>query len=106
MTLTVQQDVVLPWPETPIPNDYWTRPVPYEFREWWPISGDFPWRGPSGGPMWDKLYPDTNPYWGGYQLSGMGGPWRGTFTPWVQGPNSGHVAWKRQYGIGGIVGGD
>ena len=36
----------------------------------------------------------------------MGGPWRGTFTPWVQAPNSAHVAWKRQYAIGGIVGGD
>ena len=56
--------------------------------------------------MWDKLYPDTNPYWGGYKISGMGGPWRGTFTPWVQAPNSARVAWKMQYGIGGIVGGD
>ena len=106
MTLTVQQDYVSAYPTMPLPTDYWTRPVPYEYREWWPISGDFPWRGPSGGPMWDQLYPDTNPYWGGYQLTGMGGPWRGTFTPWVQGPNSAHVAWKRQYSIGGIVGGD
>ena len=56
--------------------------------------------------MWDQLYPDTNPYFGGYLYTGMGGPWRGTFTPWVQGPNSAHVAWKMQYGIGGIVGGD
>ena len=106
MTLTVQEDIVPSYPTMPLPTDYWTRPVPYEYREWWTISGDFPWRGPSGGPMWDQLYPDTNPYWGGYQLTGMGGPWRGTFTPWVQGPNSAHVAWKRQYSIGGIVGGD
>src|SRR5512143_2811978 len=76
-------------------------------REWWPISGGFPWRGPSdGGAIWDKLYPDTNPYWGGYYLTGMGGPWRGHFTPWVQAPNSAQVAWKQQYTIGGIVGGD
>ncbi len=106
MTITVQQNPVYPYPSQPLPTDYWTRPVPYEYREWWTISGDFPWRGPSGGPTWDELYPDTNPYWGGYQISGMGGPWRGTFTPWVQGPNSPHVAWKKQYGIGGIVGGD
>ncbi|HLN46067.1 MAG TPA: PQQ-binding-like beta-propeller repeat protein [Candidatus Sulfotelmatobacter sp.] len=106
MTLTVQQDWVASWPEMPLPTDYWTRPVPYAYREWAQISGDFPWRGPSGGALWDKLYPDTNPRWGGYQISGMGGPWRGHFTPWVQGPNSAHVAWKRQYGIGGIVGGD
>ena len=106
MAIAVQQDWVYSFPEMPLPTDYWTRPVPYEMREWWPISGNFPWRGPSGGPMWDKLYPDTNPYWGGYVVAGLGGPWRGHFTPWVQGPNSAHVAWKRQYGIGGIVGGD
>ena len=107
MTITVQQDWVYSWPEMPLPTDYWTRPVPYEYREWWPIAGDFPWRGPAdGGAMWDKLYPDTNPYWGGYYLTGMGGPWRGHFTPWVQAPNSPHVAWKQQYTIGGIVGGD
>jgi hypothetical protein len=106
MTITVQQDWVASYPVMPLPTDYWTRPVPYEYREWWSISGDFPWRGPSGGPMWDQLYPDTNPYWGGYLYTGSGGPWRGTFTPWVQGPNSAHVAWKKQYGLGGIVGGD
>ena len=106
MNITVQQDLVASYPSMPLPTDYWTRPVPYDYREWWPIAGNFPWRGPSGGPMWDSLYPNTNPYWGGYQISGMGGPWRGTFTPWVQGPSSAHVAWKQQYGIGGIVGGD
>jgi hypothetical protein len=106
MTITVQQDWVASWPAVPLPTDYWTRPVPYENREWAQISGDFPWRGPAGGALWDQLYPDTNPYWGGYVVAGSGGPWRGHFTPWVQGPNSAHVAWKQQYGIGGIVGGD
>jgi hypothetical protein len=106
VTITVQQEMVYSYPDLGLPSDYWTRPVPYEHREWWTISGNFPWRGPGGGPMWDELYPDTNPYFGGYEYTGMGGPWRGTWTPWVQGPNSAHVAWKRQYGIGGIVGGD
>ena len=106
MNITVQQDAVYSWPAAPLPTDYWTRPVPYENREWAQISGDFPWRGPSGGTTWDQLYPDTNPYWGGYVVSGLGGPWRGHFTPWVQAPESSHVAWKMQYGIGGIVGGD
>ena len=106
MTITVQQDWVYSYPVMPLPTDYWTRPVPYEYREWAQISGDFPWRGPGGGPLWDKLYPDTNPYWGGMLVAGSGGPWRGSFTPWVQGPNSAHVAWKQKYGIGGIVGGD
>ena len=37
-TLTVQQEIVYSWPEAPLPTDYWTRPVAYEHREWWPIS--------------------------------------------------------------------
>ena len=106
MTITVQQDIVYSYPDLGLPTDYWTRPVPYEHREWATISGNFPWRGPGGGALWDELYPDTNPYWGGYSLTGMGGPWRGHFTPWVQAPNSAHVAWKQQYAIGGIIGGD
>jgi hypothetical protein len=106
MTITVQEDIVYSWPSMPLPTDYWTRPVPYEYREWAQISGDFPWRGPGGGALWDQLYSDTNPYWGGYLVSGLGGPWRGHFTPWVEAPESPHVAWKFQYGIGGIVGGD
>lgn len=105
MTITVQEEMVDSWPGMPLPTDYWTRPVPYEYREWWPIAGNYPWRGPGGGPMWDELYPNTNPYWGGYLLTGMGGN-RGHFTPWVQGPNSAHVVWKRQYTIAGIIGGD
>ncbi len=106
-TITVQSDLVASWPGSPLPTDYWVRPVPYEHREWWPIAGDFPWRGP-GGHDWETYYPDTNPYWGGYVSSGGAffGPLRGTFTPWVQAPNSPHVAWKEQYAIAGILGGD
>jgi len=105
MTITVQEEIVYSWPDLGLPTDYWTRPVPYEHREWAPVSGDFPWRGPGGGALWDELYPDTNPYWGGYDYTGMGGPWRGTWTPWVSAPDSAHVAWKEQYAIGGIIGG-
>jgi outer membrane protein assembly factor BamB len=98
-TLIVQEAQVTSWPPAALPSDYWTRPVPYENREWWPILGNFPWRGQTGGPMWDELYPDTNSYW---MLKGR----LDSFTPWVQGPNSAHVAWKRQSAIGGLIGGD
>jgi len=53
MTITVQEEIVYSWPEMQLPNDYWTRPVPYEYREWAQIAGDFPWRGPGGGALWD-----------------------------------------------------
>jgi outer membrane protein assembly factor BamB len=94
--LTVQQEMVLSWPPAPLPTDYWTRPVAYEHREWWPILGDYPWYGPGVGSLWDTLYPDTNRYWGNYY-----------FVPWVQGPESAHVVWKRPaVTVAGILGGD
>jgi hypothetical protein len=32
-TLTVQEDIVYSWPESPLPTDYWTRPISPENRE-------------------------------------------------------------------------
>ena len=95
-TLTVQEEMVYSWPESDLPTDYWTRPAVKENREWWTILGDYPWRGPSGGPVWDELYPGTSPYYSGCQR----------FTPWVQGPESAHVAWRQLNQISGIHGGD
>jgi outer membrane protein assembly factor BamB len=100
-TLTVQEQVVLPWPESPLPTDYWTRPAYLENREWWPILGNYPGTGYSSGgdararAIWDELYPGTNPEWS----SSYG------FHPWVIGPNTAHVAWKRQGAIAGLIGG-
>jgi hypothetical protein len=94
--LIVQQEPAEDWPESPLPTDYWTRPINAELREWWPIIGNYPWFGPGGGKLWNELYPNTNPYANPGQ----------SFTPWVQGPNSPHVVWKREGALGGIVGGD
>jgi hypothetical protein len=111
MTIEVVEDLVLSWPDLGLPTDYWTRPVPYEHREWAPVAGNYPWHGPGGGAKWDELYPDTNPRWGGtYSAAGAApgffGAARGTWTPWVDAPDSGHVAWKKPYTIAGIIGGD
>ncbi len=95
--LTVQENLIASWPVAPLPTDYWTRPISPENREWWPISGNYPWHGPSGGgPQWDALYPNTNPY-----FSDSYG-----FVPWVQAPDSAHILWKRQGAIAGLIGGD
>jgi hypothetical protein len=94
--LTVQQQMISSWPPAALPTDYWTRPVQYENREWWPILGNYPGTGyEGGGPMWDALYPDTNVAWSS----------RYNFHPWVQAPNSAHVVWRRQGAIGGLIGG-
>ncbi|XHH10149.1 MAG: PQQ-binding-like beta-propeller repeat protein [Candidatus Bathyarchaeia archaeon] len=99
--LIVQEDMVASWPTSPLPTDYWTRPVSVDHREWWPILGNYPATGygpaihTGAGPSWDELYPDTNPYWSSSY----------SFVPYVQAPNSSHVVWKRQGGFGGLIGG-
>jgi hypothetical protein len=96
-TLTVQQNPVLPWPDSPLPTDYWTRPIQVQNREWWTIAGGYPWFGPSvESSTWDKLYPNTSTTWTGQRR----------FIPWVQGPNTAHVAWIRQIALSGLLGGD
>jgi len=95
-TLTVQSDMVYSWPPAPLPTDYWTRPAQPMNRAWWSILGNWPSTGyVGGGPTWDELYPDTNTMWSD----------RYSFAPWVQGPNSAHILWKRQGAIGGLTGG-
>ncbi len=90
--LIVQQDPVLFWPSSPLPTDYWTRPVSPEHREWWSILGSFPSTGVVGkGSDWPAK---TNQYMSNYG-----------FIPYVQAPNSAHIVWKRQDNIGGLIGG-
>ena len=73
----VQQELALSWPPSPLPTDYWTRPVNLEFREWWPILGGYPNTGiVGGGPTWPA---NTNTYMSNYD-----------FYPYVQGPKSAH----------------
>ena len=87
--LIVQNDPVLPWPASPLPTDYWTRPVSPENREWTPILGDYPWIGYLAEPP-----EGTNHHASNYK-----------FTPFVQAPNSAHVVWRRQGALSGLMGG-
>ena len=89
--------MVSSWPVAPLPTDYWTRPVLPEKREWWSILGSYPGNGyVGGGPTWDQLYPNTNPYWSD----------RYSLVPWVQAPNTAHIVWKRiTTGAAGLIGG-
>jgi len=48
-TLTVQQDQVASWPASPLPTDYWSRPISPENREWWVIGGNCPYNEVGGG---------------------------------------------------------
>ncbi len=90
--LTVQQDMVASWPPSPLPTDYWTRPISPENREWWIIGGNTPFNGAGGGPYWPA---NTNIYRSNYK-----------FTPYVEGPTSSHIVWRKPGGMDGIFGGN
>ena len=77
--LTVRQEMVASWPPAALPTDYWTRPVSPLNREWWTILGNYPWANGN-----------THDYAG----------------PYVIAPNTAHIVWRVQGGLGGLVGGD
>ena len=96
--IIVQQEPALSYPGSPLPTDYWSRPVSVENREWWPILGNYPGTGVVAGVGrgvslgdWPA---DTNKYMSNYG-----------YTPYVQGPKSAHIVWKRQGADGGLIGG-
>jgi hypothetical protein len=96
--LTVQEEQVLSW-SSPMPTDYWTRPVHVENREWWKISGNYPATGYNGHVTgWDEMYPGCNPSWYTAYIPDR-------LIPWVEAPNSCHILWKRQDAIAGLIGG-
>jgi hypothetical protein len=83
-TLTVQEEEVLPTPETPLPTEYWTRPI-YGQNSGWYVLGSH-WLGGS--------------QFGTFQQTG--------YNLWQQGgsaPSSSHVMWTTPIEAGGVVGG-
>ena len=94
--VTVQSDMVPSWPPAPLPSqEYWTRPVNYMNREWWPLLGNYPWSGSGEGyPNWPA---DTN-YYSGTQAAQY------RYQPLVTGPNTCHIVWRRQDQISGLIG--
>ena len=90
--LTVQADMVASWPPSPLPTDYWTRPANAIHRDWWSILGSYPFTGGA------YYYPGGRVlYASNYQ-----------YTPYVQGPNSAHILWRRlgdPATLSGMVGG-
>ena len=73
--LTVQQDSISPYPDTPLPTGYWTRPINGIHREWWSISGN----------------------WLATPLN--------KFAGYTEGPGSAHILWTKEITFGGLVGG-
>jgi outer membrane protein assembly factor BamB len=90
-TVTVQQAPITNLPTTPLPTQYWTRPIYGENSNWYTISSN--WLG-SGAP--------------GYGLT------NGMFTPDeaypgagnAVGPQTSHIMWTKPLDAGGVVGGN
>ena len=84
--LTVQEEQVQHLPGSPLPTDYWTRPIYGENQEWASIAG--PWLQPAYGRV-------------GFGTFGLGAINLATAAP-----ESSHVMWTRELEFGGIVGGE
>ena len=76
---TVQNDPAPTWKENPLPDGYWTRPISAANRDWYVIGG-----------AW-------------MQSTGRDSP---CFNPYSTGPESSHILWKVQTGMGGLIGGE
>jgi len=85
ITLTVQEDPIKPTPDTPLPEEYWSRPIFGQNWNWYTIASH--WLGAS--------------YLGTFQQNG--------YNLWQQsgtGPESSHILWTHSLESGGVVGGE
>jgi hypothetical protein len=89
ITLTVQQQPVLPTPQVPLPTTYWQNPVNSQDQLWSSISGNwFGTPGSQGGPL-NTFYNDS-----------------GNFNPYTTAPNTAHIVWTKPLMFGGLIGGE
>jgi len=86
--LVVQQEPIQPYQDTPLPTNYWTRPINGQNRFWTSISGDW-------------LMTAYN-----LTYTTAAGVSVGAFNPYSQAPKAPHVMWTREIMTGGLVGGD
>ena len=86
-TLTVQQEPVTASPQTPLPTEYWTRPINSQNFDWYTISGN--WLGTGKGGLGGSAYNAS-----------------GNFNPYTTVPNSAHIVWTKPLMVGGLIGGE
>lgn len=82
LALIVQQEPIQYYSGSPLPSEYWTRPINSQLREWYSISGNWLVQTP--------ILPTDNLY-----------------APYNQGPESAHILWTKPVGdsMGGLAGG-
>ncbi len=80
VTLTVTEDQVVSYAETPLPSEYWTRPIYGANRNWWVLAAN--WLGTASAAH--NVGPTSNFNYG-------------------EGPESSHILWTKPYYAGGIM---
>jgi outer membrane protein assembly factor BamB len=83
--VTVQQAQVMSW-SSALPNDYWSRPIEPNNREWSTISGNYPWMS-----------------YNGFAQSATSSNYLGPYIPAVNTP---HILWSQVSQMSGIIGGE
>jgi len=86
VTLLVQQQQVQPYPSTPLPTDYWQRPIFAMNTAWYTISGN--WLGTGLTARMQSYYNAS-----------------GNFNPYTRAPETSHILWTKPYAPGGLIGG-
>ncbi|MEM2046006.1 MAG: PQQ-binding-like beta-propeller repeat protein [Candidatus Bathyarchaeia archaeon] len=83
LEIIVQQEPVPYFPETPLPTDYWRRPIDAQYREWSSISGNW--------------------LTGMYNITGIAA---NAFNPYTTAPGAPHIMWTKPIDFGGLIGGE
>jgi len=78
-TLTVQENPITPYPDTPLPTGYWARPIDAQHRSWGSIAGN-----------WLKPPARTE----------------AMFARYTTAPEAAHILWAESLTIGGLIGGE
>ncbi len=86
LELRVQETGVPVYPGSPLPTEYWTRPIDVQHREWQVIAGN--WLE-SGSML------TTFPY-----------NWPYRYAPYNDAPETAHILWAKPLTMGGLVGGE
>jgi outer membrane protein assembly factor BamB len=87
-TLTVQESAIPPIPQTPLPANYWDRPIVSVNNYWYSISGN-----------WLGLGTSTFANTGMYNITG-------NYNPYTTAPKTSHILWTKPVAFGGLMGGE
>jgi hypothetical protein len=86
--LTVQEEPTPPLPMTPLPTQYWTRPIQAMNYPWYKLGGN--WLGLGAHPFAAT---------GRYNATG-------NYNPYSNAPLAAHIMWTKPVAFGGLMGGE